>query len=142
MNGIVLVFDFYNFVCVVLTLIAPGQKRICAHFYLAAYTQLAVSFSSSLLGYESTYCTHSCVNLIIVHSSILFGLIFQQYPSIPTLVKATVREYESGLENRGNLAPYLDFEILICSEIIGNQLSLAACFMFIAAWIHFLYTFI
>ena len=40
----------------------------------------------------------------------------------------------SGFEN----GPDFNFEILICSETIGYQLSFSACFMFIAAWIHFL----
>ena len=48
----------------------------------------------------------------------------------------------SGFEKRGYFGPDLNFEILICSEIIGNQLSFDACFMFIAAWIHFLCAFI
>ena len=33
-------------------------------------------------------------------------------------------------------------EILICTETIGGQLSFTACFMFVAAWIHFLSAFI
>ena len=46
----------------------------------------------------------------------------------------------SEFEKRGHFGPDLSnyFEILICSETIGNQLSFTACFMFIAAWIHFL----
>ena len=50
--------------------------------------------------------------------------------------------YVSGFEKSGHFAPNLNFEILICSESIGNQLSFAACFMIIASWIHFLCTFI
>ena len=46
--------------------------------------------------------------------------------------------YGSGFEKRGHFAPDVSLEILICSEIIENKLSFAACFMFIAAWIHFL----
>ena len=37
----------------------------------------------------------------------------------------------SGFEKRGHFGPDLNFEILICSETIGNQLSLTACFTFI-----------
>ena len=50
--------------------------------------------------------------------------------------------YVSGFEKRGHFGPDLNFEILICTEIIGNQLSFTACFMFVAAWIHFLCPFI
>ena len=46
--------------------------------------------------------------------------------------------YVSGFEKRGHFGPDLNFKILIFSEIIGNQVSLTACFMFIASWIHFL----
>ena len=48
----------------------------------------------------------------------------------------------SQFEKRGHFGPDLNFEILIFSEIIGNQLSFAAGFMFIAALIHFLCAFI
>ena len=37
----------------------------------------------------------------------------------------------SGFEKRGHFTPDLNFEILICSEIIGNQLSFGACVIFI-----------
>ena len=48
----------------------------------------------------------------------------------------------SRFEKRGHFGPDLNFEILKCSETIGNQLSFTACFMYIAAWIHFFCTFI
>ena len=50
--------------------------------------------------------------------------------------------YVSGFKKRGHFGRDLNFEILICTEIIGNQLSFTACFTFIAAWIHFLCAFI
>ena len=50
--------------------------------------------------------------------------------------------YVRGFEKRGHFAPDVNFETLIYSEIIGNQLSFAACFMFIASWIHFYCAFI
>ena len=50
--------------------------------------------------------------------------------------------YVSRFEKRGHFGPDLNFEMLICTESIGNQLSFAACFMFIAACIHFLCAFI
>ena len=46
--------------------------------------------------------------------------------------------FVSGFEKKGHFGPDLNFEILICTEIIRNQLSFTACFMFIAAWGHFL----
>ena len=48
----------------------------------------------------------------------------------------------SGFEKRSHFGPDLNFEILICTETRGNQLSFIACFMFVAAWIHFLCAFI
>ena len=51
-------------------------------------------------------------------------------------------KYVSRFEKRGHFGPELNFEIVICTEIIGIQLSFTACFMFIAAWIHFLCLFI
>ena len=48
----------------------------------------------------------------------------------------------SGFEKRGHFGPDFNFEILIFSDTIGNQLSFDACFMFIDAWIHYLCTFI
>ena len=48
----------------------------------------------------------------------------------------------SGFEKRGHFGPDLDFEILISSESIGNQLSFNAWFSFIAAWVHFLCAYI
>ena len=50
--------------------------------------------------------------------------------------------YVSGFEKRGHFGADLNFEILICAETVGNQLSFTACFMFIAARIHFLCVFI
>ena len=46
--------------------------------------------------------------------------------------------YVSGFEERGHFGPDINFEILICTELVLNQLSFTACFMFIAVWIHFL----
>ena len=43
-----------------------------------------------------------------------------------------------GFEKRGYFGPHLNSEILIYSVITGNQLSFTACFMFIAALVHFL----
>ena len=40
--------------------------------------------------------------------------------------------FVSGFEKRGHFGPDLNFEILISTEIIGNQLSFTTCFMFIA----------
>ena len=34
-----------------------------------------------------------------------------------------------------HFVPYLNFDIVISIEIIGNQLSLTACFILIAFWI-------
>ena len=51
-------------------------------------------------------------------------------------------KYVSGFEKSGHIGPDLNFEILICSENVGNQLSFDAYFMVIAAWIHFLCAFI
>ena len=48
----------------------------------------------------------------------------------------------SRFEKWVHFGPDLNFEILICTEIIGNQLSFTACFMFVAACIHFLCAFI
>ena len=50
--------------------------------------------------------------------------------------------FVSGFDKRGHFGPDLTFEILICSEIIVNQLSFDAYFMLIAAWIHFCYALI
>ena len=52
-------------------------------------------------------------------------------------VKCTVL-FVSGFEKRGHTGLVLNFEVLILSENIGNQLSFTASFMFIPAWIHFL----
>ena len=46
--------------------------------------------------------------------------------------------YVSGFEKRGHFRPDLNFEILICTEITGNQRSFTASFMFIATRIDFL----
>ena len=75
--------------------------------------------SSVIIGLHVTY-----VNTLRIHVPIIFGAIV------------------SGFEKKGHFAPDLNFEILISSEIIGNQLTFAACFMFIAARIHFLCAFI
>ena len=48
----------------------------------------------------------------------------------------------SGFEKRGHFDPDVNLEILLFTEIIGNQLSFAACLMFTAARIHFLCMFI
>ena len=61
---------------------------------------------------------------------------------VASLHMSTLKPYVSGFEKRGHFGPDLNFETLICSENIGNQLSFDTCFMFIAAWIHLLCAFI
>ena len=49
----------------------------------------------------------------------------------------TGKIFVSGFEQRGHLGRDLNFEILIYSQSIENQLSFNACFTFIAAWVTF-----
>ena len=50
--------------------------------------------------------------------------------------------YVSKFENWGHFGPDLNFEILIHTENIESKLSLAGCFMIIAAWISFMHVYI
>ena len=43
----------------------------------------------------------------------------------------------SEFEKKGHFGPDPNFEIMVCSESIRNQLSFIACFMFIAVKINF-----
>ena len=47
-----------------------------------------------------------------------------------------------GFEKRGHFGMDLNFEVLICTKNIGNQLSFTAFFTSKAAWIHILCAFI
>ena len=83
--------------------------------------------------------------LIETRCNILF-LFWNIYSQSPECVRSEMRMvryiYVSGFEKRGHFGPVLNYQILICTEIIGNQQSFTACFMFIAAWNHLLCTFI
>ena len=48
------------------------------------------------------------------------------------LLCMVVQQICERIRKKGHFGPDLNFEILICTEITGNQPSFTACFMFIA----------
>ena len=85
---------------------------------------------------QTNVCTIICVWL---YRSIVFWLKFNVRNVIYTWrFKQCVSTYLwVDLRKGATLVQTSILEILICTEIIGNQLSFAACFMYVTAWIHF-----
>ena len=100
-----------------------GTFRVKFHFSSMLSIEYKSARTSWLLG----------ISLICLNN-----LVSAENKCLKQFITESIHLYLSEFEERGHFCPDINFEILICSESIGNQLLFNACFMFIAVWIHLL----